>query len=108
MGTLSGTICDQFGKESSKIMIEEVSYLPNGRFNLFSLMHMTCMGGNNESIWIEKGHNKIVFDRTMIPMKKGMLLLAMNFTRDTKCTNETTSLKEEEGRKNVGFESGEG
>jgi hypothetical protein len=78
IGTLSGTIYDQFGNESNKMVIEEVSYLPNGTFNLFSLI----MGGNNKSIWIEKVRNKIVFD-WMIPMTKGMLF-AMNFTRDTK------------------------
>lgn len=32
----------------------------------------------------------------------------MHFTRDTKNTDETTGLKAEEGRQNVGFESGEG
>jgi hypothetical protein len=86
IGTLSGTIYDQFGNESNKMVIEEVSYLPNGTFNLFSLTQMTSkgwiMGGNNKSIWIEKVRNKIVFD-WMIPMTKGMLF-AMNFTRDTK------------------------
>jgi hypothetical protein len=37
IGTLAFTIYDQFENELSKIVIEEVSYLPNGAFNLFSL-----------------------------------------------------------------------
>jgi hypothetical protein len=44
IGTLSGTIYDTLGNESNKILIEEVSYLPNGTFNLFSLTEMTSKG----------------------------------------------------------------
>jgi protocatechuate 3,4-dioxygenase beta subunit len=36
-GTLKGTICDQQGNELNKAMIEKVSDLPNGTFNLFSI-----------------------------------------------------------------------
>jgi hypothetical protein len=39
------------------------------------------MGGNNESIWFEKGRNEVIFEM-MIPMPKGMLF-AMYFGRDT-------------------------
>jgi hypothetical protein len=94
----------------TKIVIEEVSYLPNGTFNLSSLTQLTSkgwiMGGNNKSIWIEKGCNMIVFD-WMIPATNWMLF-AMNLTRDTKNTDETKSLKAIEGRKNIGFELREG
>jgi hypothetical protein len=71
------------------------SYLPNGTFKLFSLTQMTLerwiIGGNNKSIWIKKGCNKIVFD-IIIPTAKG-ILFTMNFAWDTKNTNETTNLK---------------
>jgi hypothetical protein len=41
-GTLPGTVCDQYGNKLKKVAIEEVSYLPNGTFNLFSLMQITA------------------------------------------------------------------
>jgi acetylornithine/succinyldiaminopimelate/putrescine aminotransferase len=58
IGTLAGTIYDQFGNESSKIVMEEVSYFPNGTFNSFSLTQMTSkgwiMGGDNETNGIKR------------------------------------------------------
>lgn len=66
-GTLSGTVCDQYGNKLNKAVIEKVSYLPNGTlFSIISLMQMTAkgwiMGGNVESIWIKKDQNKVVFE----------------------------------------------
>jgi hypothetical protein len=117
IGTLSATIYDQFRNKSNKIAIEEVYYLPNGTFNLFSLTQMTAkgliMGCKSESIWIEKGHNKVVFDMK-IPTPKGMLFLIYFTWDDTKLinvaknTSGTKNLKAGEGRENVGFESREG
>ena len=37
IGTLPGTVCDQYGNELNKVAIENVSYLPNETINLFSL-----------------------------------------------------------------------
>jgi hypothetical protein len=51
-GTLPGTVCDQYGNELNKVAIENVSYLPNGTFNLFSLTQMILKGwvmGNNKT-----------------------------------------------------------
>jgi hypothetical protein len=105
IGTLSGTIYDQFGNESNKIEIEEVSYLPEGAFSLFRHTQMTSkgwiMGGSNKSIQIEKGHNKVFFGM-MIPMSKGILFV-IHFTRDMKM-NVTKSIVG--GGRNL--ESGEG
>jgi uncharacterized protein YlzI (FlbEa/FlbD family) len=57
--TLPRTVCDQYGNELNKVAIENVSYLPNGTFDLFSLTQMILkgwvMGNNMTSIWIEKG-----------------------------------------------------
>ena len=57
-GTLEGTICDQHGNELNKAMIENVSYLPNRTFNLFSMTQMMAkgwtIGGDKNSIWIKK------------------------------------------------------
>ncbi len=52
IGTLPGTVCDQYGNELNKVAIENVSYLPNGTFNLFSLTQMILKGwvmGNNKT-----------------------------------------------------------
>jgi hypothetical protein len=72
IGTLPGTVCDQYGNELNKVAIEEVPYLPNGTFNLFSLTQMTAkgwtLGGDKNAIWIEKGRNKVIFDM-MIPTR---------------------------------------
>jgi hypothetical protein len=66
-GTLEGTICDQQGDELNKAMIENVSYLPNGTFNLFSMTQMMAkgwtIGGDKNSIWIKKDQKKVVFER---------------------------------------------
>jgi hypothetical protein len=50
--TLLGTVCDQYGNELNKVAIENVSYLPNGTFSLFSLAQMILKGwvmGNNKT-----------------------------------------------------------
>jgi hypothetical protein len=52
IGTLPGTVCDQYGNELKKVGIKEVSYLPKGTFNLFSLTQMTAKG------WIMGGSDK--------------------------------------------------
>jgi hypothetical protein len=61
-GTLKGTIGDQHGNELNKAMIEKVSYLPNGTFNLFSIAQMMAkgwtIGGDKDSIWIKKDQSK--------------------------------------------------
>jgi hypothetical protein len=91
IGTLPGTVCDQYGKKLNKVAIENVSYLRNGTFNLFSLMQMTAkrwiMGGNKSSIWIKKGRNEVTFD-LMIPTTKGMMF-PMYFARDAEIAGAT-------------------
>jgi hypothetical protein len=91
IGTLTGTVCDQYGNELNKVAIENVSYLPNGTFDLFSLTQMIhkgwVMGNNKTSIWIEKGQNKVTFD-LMIPTPKGMMF-AIYFARETEIAGAT-------------------
>jgi hypothetical protein len=102
-GTLKGTICDQHGNELNKAMIEKVSYLPNGTFNIFSLTLMMSkgwkMGGNKDSIWIEEDQKKVIFDMEISTPNRGTVF-AMHFARDTKTSDETKSLKVGEGMKN--------
>jgi hypothetical protein len=85
IGHLPGIVCDKYGNELNRVKIQNVSYLPNASFNLFSLTQMTSqgwtMGGNKDSIWITKGRNKVTFDM-QIPTPRGVLY-AMYFARDT-------------------------
>ncbi len=85
IGTLPGTVCDQFGNRMMKTAITDVTYLPTATYNLFSLTQMMTkgwvMGNDTESIWITKGHNKVTFD-LKIPTPTGMIY-AMYFSRDT-------------------------
>jgi hypothetical protein len=91
-GTLKGTICDQHGNELNKAVIEKVSYLPNGTFNLFSITQMMAkgwlIGGNKDSMWIEKYQKKVIFDMK-ISTPDGGTLFAMNFAPDIKTFHQT-------------------
>jgi hypothetical protein len=95
IGTLPGTVCDQYGNKLNKVAIDNTSYLPNGTFNLFSLTQMILkgwvMGNNKTSIWIENCRNKVTFD-SMIPTLKGMMF-AMYFARQTEIVGATIDKK---------------
>jgi hypothetical protein len=68
IGKLTGTICSKNGIELEMATMEDVVYLPTGRFNLFSLTKMTLKG------WIFGGDEKrfgskreaIVCDSTLL------------------------------------------
>jgi hypothetical protein len=94
VGNLPGIICDQYGNELNRVKIQDVSYLPNRSFNLFSLTQMTSkgwnLGENGEAIWIEKDSKKVVFD-LMIPTPKGVLF-AMYFARDTEVAGTVSDI----------------
>jgi hypothetical protein len=92
IGTLPGTVCDQFGNRIMKTAITDVtSYLPTATYNFFSLTQMMTkgwvMGNDAESIWITKGHNKVTLD-LKIPTPTGMIY-AMYFSRDTEIAGTT-------------------
>jgi hypothetical protein len=78
-------------KNLIRLQLKNVSYLPNGTFNLLSLTQIILkgwvMGNNKISIWIEKGRNKVTFD-LMIPTPKGMMF-AMYFARETEIAGAT-------------------
>jgi hypothetical protein len=46
--------------------MNHMTYVPTSKYNLFSLIIMMInnliLGGDENSIWLEKGRNKIVFD----------------------------------------------
>jgi hypothetical protein len=71
-----GVMCDKCGNELSHGTMKNVTLLPTGKFNLFSISKMLTlgwtMGGDKTAIWITKGSMKIVFD-IIIPTPKGAL-----------------------------------
>ncbi len=44
VGTLPGTVCDQYGNLLMRTAITDVTYLPNATYNLFSLTQMMAKG----------------------------------------------------------------
>jgi hypothetical protein len=65
-GDLPVTVCDMEGNVKGDSKMTHVAYVPNSKFNLFSLTRMMInnwiLGGDENSIWLEKGGSKIVFD----------------------------------------------
>jgi hypothetical protein len=73
--------CNKHGHELGTLELQEVTHLPNGKFNMFSITKMQMNGwklqGDAKKIWLTKGDHEVVFD-IIIPTNKG-LLLAMYF-----------------------------
>jgi hypothetical protein len=65
-GDLPVTLCDMEGNTKGASKMTHVAYVPTSKFNLFSLTRMMInnwiLGGDENSIWLEKGRKKIVFD----------------------------------------------
>ena len=66
VGNIKGVICDKHGNEVKEGTIQDIVYMPNSNFNLFSLTKRLnsgrTLGGNSEKLWIEKDGTQIVFD----------------------------------------------
>ena len=60
---IGGTICNKYGVELGNATVRDVVLLPNGKFNLFSLTEMMkdgwVLGGDQDSIWLSKGEQKL-------------------------------------------------
>jgi len=82
---LGGVMCDKHGTEKGYAVMKDVTLLPNGKYNLFSLTKMMKngwkLGGDEKLIYLQKGDKKIEFDIT-IPTPKGVLF-AMYMQRDS-------------------------
>ena len=76
-------MCDQYGVEIRPGKLREVSHLPDGKFNLFSVSRLQNEGWllhrDKNCIWMTKEKGKIVFD-IKIPTPKGAVY-AMYFKR---------------------------
>ena len=71
-----GNMCDKYGNEIGVAKLSDVTILPTGKYNLFSVTQMMKRGwnlkGDKEALVLEKGEQQIVFD-ICIPTPKGML-----------------------------------
>jgi hypothetical protein len=74
---LPGAVCDKEGHELYDAVINEVTYLPGAKYNLFSLSKMVRHGGwrlngDKDALWIKKDGQEICFN-IVIPTPKGAL-----------------------------------
>jgi hypothetical protein len=81
---LSGWKCDEEGNKEFKIQMKDVKVVPDNKFNLFSITKRLSSGwkldGDEKSLWLSKGNNKVVFD-LKIKTKEGYMF-AMYMQRD--------------------------
>ena len=87
-GSISGTVCNKYGKELYHAKIDDVSYTPGAAFNLFSIGRKLMQGWNigrtfrtingkreATSIYVEKDNFRLNFD-IMIRTEKGAIFCA--------------------------------
>jgi hypothetical protein len=95
IGEIPGVICDKHGNAVDHSVLTEVTHLPGGKYNLFSLTRMIKLGwtmtGDKTSVILHKGPKKVVFD-IVIPTAKGMLF-GMYFKRDGEIAGAMTEAK---------------
>jgi hypothetical protein len=76
MADLPGIVCDKEGHEKLSVIMEDITLLECGKFNLFSIPKTLMQGwkhvGDREKLWIYKGNAHLVFD-IKIETPKGAL-----------------------------------
>jgi hypothetical protein len=111
IGKISGMICDKHGNELNASILTEVTHLPEGKFNLFSVSMMLkegwTLGGHIETgIWIEKGSDRVTFDLA-IHTRKGVIF-AMHFRRNSEAAAAMTDTAKRMGIIKARDKSGHG
>ena len=73
VASVTGTICDKHGNKLGRLELTDVTHLPNGKFNLFSLSKMQMNGwilhGDSTMIKLTKSDHKVKFN-IVIPTNK--------------------------------------
>jgi hypothetical protein len=97
-GDVPVTLCDMEGNTKGDSKMTHVAYVPTSKFNLFSLTRMMInnwiLRGDENSIWLEKGRKKIVFD-IKITTSTGAIY-CMYMKRKFELTNMSTDGKRKE------------
>ena len=100
MGNIPIEICNRHGMKLNAAKIVDVNYIPQNKFNLFSLTKMIKQGwilhGNKERIWLTKDAMEISFDNT-IQTAAGTLYctyLKMRHQRKCNCGSRGTNQNE--------------
>jgi hypothetical protein len=93
IGNISGRVCDKNGNVLNEAKITDVTHLPEGKYNLFSITKLQNEGwilsGDANMIWLTKGDIEIKFD-IKIPTPKGALY-AMYHQLDTEIAAPTVA-----------------
>jgi hypothetical protein len=93
IGNISGRVCDKNGNVLSDTEITDITHIPEGKYNLFSITKLQNVGwilsGDANAIWLTKGDIEIKFD-IKIPTPKGVLY-AMYHQRDTEMAAPTVT-----------------
>jgi len=76
VGSLIGTVCNKHGQMLNQVKFTDVSYMPQGEFNLFSITKMMNEGwklaGDKQKIVLRKNGHELAFD-IRIPTPKGVI-----------------------------------
>jgi hypothetical protein len=66
IGNIDGKLCDKNGNTLNDAKISDVTHLPKGKYNLFSITKLQndgwILGGNADAIWLTKGDIEIKFN----------------------------------------------
>jgi hypothetical protein len=88
-------MCDKCGNELHEATLQDVTHLPDGKFNLFSLSKLLKQGwkltGDKMSIKLAKDTQEMVFD-VVVPTTKG-LLFAMYFRGNSEIAGAMTDIQ---------------
>ena len=98
IGDIRGAWCNKHGVETCRVNLTDVTVLPGGKYNLFSLGTMMKKGwqmsGDDQGITISKGGVQLAFD-IIIPTPKG-ILYAMYLKRGGTGTAEVAGVGTEQ------------
>ena len=86
---LPDIVCNRFGEEMNKGILQKVTHCPSMRCNVFNitklLLEVWNLDGNKDATWLEKNKKSIAFD---IKLKKSKVLCFVCISNWTKFHRE--------------------
>jgi hypothetical protein len=93
IGNISGRVCDKNGNALNEAKITDVTHLPKGKYNLFSITKLQNEGWilsvDANAIWLTKGDVEIKFDIKILTPKG--VLYVMYHQGDTEIAAPTVA-----------------